>query len=265
MIRVFVTGISGNVGRAIVKTIEAKEGFELVGGWAKETGLDIGVAAGTKELGMTILPSLAEALKASRPDVAIDFSATPVLENNMRAYLDAGLNAVIGTTGLTEEQLAPYRDKVAERGLRWAVIPNYGLGISLAADFIKHARKYYPYVTITDQHTNEMMNAPSGTAAALAAAAASEGALGAVASRESYAGVLGAAIEGVPVFSQRLPWPGPFSGHEITLARKDEVIKISVQDFTSDIYMDGIFLTAEKIAAFPAGSFLRSLSAVLED
>jgi len=43
------------------------------------------------------------------------------------------------------------------------------------------------------------------------------------------------------------------------------VIKISVQDFTSDIYMDGIFLTAEKIAAFPAGSFLRSLSAVLED
>ena len=110
MIRVFVTGISGNVGRAIVKTIEAKEGFELVGGWAKETGLDIGVAAGTKELGMTILPSLTEALKASRPDVAIDFSATPVLENNMRAYLDAGLNAVIGTTGLTEEQLAPYRD-----------------------------------------------------------------------------------------------------------------------------------------------------------
>ena len=90
-----------------------------------------------------------------------------------------------------------------------------------------------------------MANAPSGTAAALAAAAASEGALGAVASRESYAGVLGAAIEGVPVFSQRLPWPG--------------------QDFTSDIYMDGIFLTAEKIAAFPAGSFLRSLSAVLED
>ncbi len=65
------------------------------------------------------------------------------------------------------------------------------------------------------------------------------------------------------VLSQRLPWPGPYSGHEITLARKDEIIRIAVEDYTSDIYMDGVFLTAKKIATFPAGSFLRSLSEVM--
>lgn len=108
-----------------------------------------------------------------------------------------------------------------------------------------------------------MANAPSGTAAALAAVAA--GKMGEVKSKEIYPGVLGAKISGVPVTSQRLPWPGPFSAHIITLARKDEIIKISVEDFTSDIYMDGIFLTAGKIAEFPGGTFIRSLSEVLNN
>lgn len=262
MIKVFVTGASGNVGSTIVRFIQNKQNFQLVGGWAKEAGQDIGELAGIKPLGLKIAADLDSALAAAKPDVVIDFSATPVLKANLDAYLKHGLNAVVGTTGLTDADLEPYQAEVAAKGLRWAVIPNYGLGISLVSEFIKQARQFYPYVTIIDQHTNEMANAPSGTAAALAAAAA--GPMGQVASRETYNGVLGAAIAGVPVFSQRLPWPGPYSGHEIILARQDEIIKISVQDHTSDIYMDGVFLTAEKIAGFPAGSFLRSLAEVMK-
>ncbi|MDR3076672.1 MAG: 4-hydroxy-tetrahydrodipicolinate reductase [Synergistaceae bacterium] len=263
MIKIFVTGASGNVGKTIVRTALATDDFELAGGWCVETGLDIGSLAGMEPLGIKISPSLDEGLASAKPDIVIDFSITPVLENNLKSYLNAGLNAVIGTTGLTDEQLEPFRKEVEARGLRWAAIPNYGLGISLVSDFIKRAREFYPFVTITDQHTNEMANAPSGTAAALAKAA-SEGPSGDVKSRESYPGVLGGKICGVQVLSQRLPWPGPYSGHEITLARKDEVIRVTVQDYTSDIYMDGVFLTARKLAGFPAGSFIRSLSEVTD-
>jgi 4-hydroxy-tetrahydrodipicolinate reductase len=181
----------------------------------------------------------------------------------MKSYLNAGINAVIGTTGLTDEQLEPIKKEVAAKGLRWAVIPNYGLGINLVSDFIKSVRRYYPFVTITDRHTNEMANAPSGTAGALAASA-SEAPFGEIASKESYPGVLGGKIHGVLVFSQRLPWPGPYSEHEITLARKDEIIKIVVEDYTSDIYMDGVFLTAKNISSLPAGAFIRSLSEVMK-
>jgi len=74
--------------------------------------------------------------------------------------------------------------------------------------------------------------------------------------------VLGAKICGVPVLAERLPWPGPYSGHTISLARKDEIITIEVQDYTSDIYMDGVFMTAEKIASLPPGSFVRSLGEI---
>ncbi|MDL2264409.1 4-hydroxy-tetrahydrodipicolinate reductase [Synergistaceae bacterium OttesenSCG-928-I11] len=262
MVKIFVTGASGNVGSTIVRTIQTTQGFELVGGWCREAGEDLGTLAGIKPLGIEAAARLDEGLAGARPDVVIDFSATPVLEGNMRSYVNAGINAVIGTTGLTDEQLEPFKKEVAAKGLRWAVIPNYGLGISLVLDFIKIARSYYSFVTITDRHTNEMANAPSGTAGALAQAA-SHAPFGEVASKESYPGVLGGKIQGVQVFSQRLPWPGPYSAHEIALARKDEIIKIAVEDHTSDIYMDGVFLTAKKIATFPAGSFLRSLSEVM--
>lgn len=262
MIKIFVTGASGNVGKTIIRTLP-KDDFKLVGGFAKEVGEDIGTLAGVGSLGLKIAPSLEEGLYAANPDIVIDFSATSVLESNTKVYLKANLNAVIGTTGLTDEQLEPVKKEVAAKGLRWAVIPNYGLGINLVSEFIKKARRYYPFVTITDQHQNKMANAPSGTAAALAKAA-SGAPFGEVESVETYEGVLGGTIHGVQVFSQRLPWPGPYSGHEITLARKDEIIKISVQDYTSDIYMDGVFLTAKKLAAFPAGAFVRNLAEVME-
>jgi 4-hydroxy-tetrahydrodipicolinate reductase len=262
MIRVFVTGASGNVGGTIVRTIQQRDGFELAGGWCRETGEDIGTLAGIKPLGIKAAATLDAGLAESKPDVVIDFSATPILESNLKSYVAAGLNVVVGTTGLTDEQLEPFRREVAAKELRWAVIPNYGLGVALVSDFIKNARKYYPYVTVTDQHTNEMANAPSGTAVALAQAASGETA-GPVASRETYPGVMGANIGGVQILSQRLPWPGPYSGHEISLARKDEVIRVTIQDFTSDIYMDGVFLTAGKISSFPAGAFVRSLGEVM--
>lgn len=262
MIRVFVSGASGNVGKTIVRTIQTAEGFELVGGWCLEDGRDLGVLAGIGEIGVLASNDMEKALIGAKPDVVIDFTATPVVEGNLKLYLKHGLNVVVGTTGLTEEQIAPYKNEVAAKGLRWSVIPNYGLGISLVSEFIKKVREYYPFVSIIDQHTNEMANAPSGTAAALAQAAAGD-VTGEVKSKETYPGVLGADIAGTQVISQRLPWPGPYSAHIATLARKDELIKITVEDHTSDIYMDGVFLTAQKLGKAPAGTFYRSLAEVM--
>ena len=262
MIKVFVTGASGNVGSTVVRELQKTEGFKLVGGWCRQVGEDLGVLAGIKPLGILCSADLEEGILSSKPDVIIDFSVTPIQGDNLKTYLKTGVNVVIGTTGFTDAQYEPFKKEVKEKGLRWAAIANYGLGISLVSDFIRKAREHYPFVTITDQHTNTMANAPSGTAAALAKAA-SAGPKGEVASKEGYPCVMGGEIHGVQVFSQRLPWPGPYSAHEITLARKDEIIRISVQDHTSDIYMDGVMLTARKLGDFPAGSFIQELSEVM--
>ena len=262
MIKIFVTGASGNVGTTIVRTVQGREDFALVGGWCREAGSDLGELAGIGRIGVVASATLEEGLDATKPDVAIDFSITPLLPRNLRAYLDRNLDVVVGTTGLTDEQLAPYKKEVLERGLRWTAIANYGLGIALVADFVRHVRKYYPYVSIVDRHTNDMANAPSGTAVILARAAGG-GEPGPVASVETYPGVMGARIHGAQVLSQRMPFPGPYSEHEVVLARKDEIVRISVEDHTSDIYMDGVFLAAKKLKASPAGTFCTDLSEIV--
>jgi 4-hydroxy-tetrahydrodipicolinate reductase len=259
--RIFISGASGNVGKTLVRTIQKLDGFELVGGWCKEAGQDLGKLAGIDPIGIAATDDIKAGLESARPDMVIDFSSTAVILANLEVYAKEKFNAVIGTTGLTDEQLEPFKKTVREKGLRWSVIPNYGIGACLINDFIKMASGYYPYVSIIDRHMPDMANAPSGTAESLAKSA--KGACGPVASKEIYPGVLGVKINGVQVISQRLPYPGPYSEHEIILARQDELIKITLEDHTSDIYMEGVFLAAKKLPTLPAGTFIREMSEIL--
>lgn len=263
MTKIFLAGASGNVGRSIVRALSGRDDFELAGGWCLEAGEDLGSLAGIGEIGIKASADLENAIAETKPDIVVDFSCAAVLKGNMEIYLRLGADAIIGATGLTEDELAPVCAAVRDKGLRWTIIPNFALGMNLVSEFVKRARKFYPFVTISDQHTNEMANAPSGTAAKLAREL-SDGPAGEVKSREVYPGVLGADIDGIPVTSQRLPWPGPYSGHTITLARKDEIIKISVEDFTSDVYLDGIFMTAARLRNIAPGTVVRSLSDFIE-
>lgn len=259
MRRVFVSGASGNVGRLVVRNVIERDGFELAGGFCRECGGDLGCLAGLAPIGLKASGTLREGLEGSRADLVIDFTSADVLMAHLSVYAELGLDAVIGTTGLSAEDFVKVEALVSNRGLRWAIISNYGLGINLVLEFLSRARPYFPYVTVTDRHHPAMANAPSGTAAMLAQSV-SEGPEGAVESREVYEGVLGGKVSGIPVHSERLPYPAPFSEHEIVLGRKDEIIRINVSDFTSEIYMDGVFLAAGRISTMPPGTLVRKLS-----
>ena len=259
MPRIFVSGASGNVGRLVVKNVIEREGFSLSGGYCRECGEDLGILAGLAQVGIKACDNLLEGLKQSGSDLVIDFTNAAVLMAHLNVYAELGLDAVIGTTGLSDADFGQVEALVAEKGLRWAVISNYGLGINLVMDFLSRAREFYPYVSITDRHHPAMANAPSGTAAMLAQSA-SNGPEGPIGSREVYEGVLGGRIAGIPVHSERLPYPGPFSEHEIVLGRQDEIIRITVSDFSSEIYMDGVFLAAAHISDLPPGTLVRKLS-----
>ncbi len=262
MKKIFVSGASGNVGKVIVKAILEREDMELAGGYCREAGEDLGTLAGTKPAGIAATDNLGEGLSIAQPDLVIDFTSTAVLMKNLELYAELELDAVIGTTGMNEEDFATAEKLVAEKGLRFAIIPNFGLGITLVMDFLAKARQFYPYVSIVDRHPASMANAPSGTAAMLARGAA-KGPRGEVASKETFPGVLGGSIAERQVLSQRMPYPGPFSEHEIRLGRQDEVITITVSDFTSAVYLDGIFLVAEKLSTSPKGTLIRTLDEVL--
>ncbi|OUO94475.1 dihydrodipicolinate reductase C-terminal domain-containing protein [Cloacibacillus sp. An23] len=257
MARIFIAGASGNVGRALVREISKGGRFELAGGWCREAGEDLGTLAGIAPLGVKASASLEEGITASKPDIVVEFSAAAVMRDNLECYLRLGADAVVGTTGLKPDELAGLGAQAVSRGLRWAALPNYALGVNLVARFLREAREYYPYASVIDRHTPEMGNAPSGTAVMLAGIL-SERAAGAVKSRETYDGALGADIGGTRVFAERISYPGPFSGHTIRLAREDEVVTIDIDDYSSGVFTGGVLMAARKLLSSPRGVFITS-------
>lgn len=258
MKRVFVAGATGNVGSQLVKALVQSRDLDLAGGFCTEEGAELGrnkngdIVYGTSDL--------ARGLDGSRADVVVDFTSTRIIMENLRVYAAAKVDAVIGTTGFTEQMLDEARELASGSGTRWAVISNFGLGINLLLEFLKAARKHYPHVSVVDRHPSRMANAPSGTAVTLARAL-SEGPQGNVQSQEVIPGVLGGTEQGVQILSQRLPYPGSYSEHEVVLGRQDEVIRINVQDFSSSVYVEGVFLALRKIGEFPPGTLVTEFSA----
>ncbi len=258
-LKVFVSGASGNVGRQIVKEIIKSDDMELVGGFALEVE-DIGTLAGLEPYGVKSTNDLKSGLKTSKPDVVVDFTSANIIMDNITAYVSEGIDAVIGTTGFTPEMMKEVKQMVEKKSLRFVVISNYGLGINLVIDFLKKASKYYQYATITDRHTSVMANAPSGTSMLLAEHIKLSP--GEIKSREVIKGVLGGEHNNIKIHSERLPYPSAFSEHAITLGREDEIIRITVTDFSSSVYIDGVMLSLRRIKELPKGTLITELSEI---
>lgn len=112
----------------------------------------------------------------ARADVAIEFTEPSSALANVRACVEAGLPVVTGTTGWYDALPALERE-VTERGgaLFWA--PNFSLGVALAIELARQAGLAFARQPQFDPHLVEThhaakKDAPSGTGAAMAAAAA---------------------------------------------------------------------------------------------
>lgn len=254
-IRVYVSGATGHVGSQIVKAVVSSDDLELVGGWCRKSGRDLGELVGLPPLGIKTSDDLETSLRGSAPDVVVDFTSPSVIMENLRIYALLGLDAVIGTTGFDDERLSQARKWAREGRLRWTIIANFCLSMNFALDFMKRVRSHYPYVTIVERHYAQKADAPSGTALWLAKAL-STGASGDVTSKEALPGVLGGDFKGVRVLSERLPIPVPVGEHEIRLARQDEVMTIKIAEYSSLVHVDGVLRAIRTIKRLTKGTMI---------
>ncbi|MDO5118276.1 MAG: 4-hydroxy-tetrahydrodipicolinate reductase, partial [Eggerthellaceae bacterium] len=96
MIRVAVAGCAGRMGQAVVEAVTGAADMELVCG--------IDPFAGEVEA-FPVFKDVASALEGATFDVMVDFTQPDVVEGNIRAALPAGVDCVIGTTGLSNAVL----------------------------------------------------------------------------------------------------------------------------------------------------------------
>ena len=175
MIKVSIMGVSGRMGRAIYRLLDAEDDIQIAGATEIEghpdMGKDIGLVAGEEEIGVLITSSVEEA--CSSADVIVDFT-TPLSTLNNANFASANDKAmVIGTTGFDDNQ----KKELEELSSKFPCVfsPNMSIGVNVMFEATKKLAEILGDdfdVEIIEAHHKHKVDAPSGTALRLGEAAA---------------------------------------------------------------------------------------------
>jgi len=167
MIDVIVAGAAGRMGRRISYMVQQQEGLNLAAGFERadspELGKDLGELAGGSAIGVKVADSF-EAV-AAQGEVVIDFTFHEATMALARKAALAKKAMVIGTTGLTADNLAELKELA--RNFPCVQSPNMAVGVNV---LFKIARKMAALlgdaydIEIVEAHHRMKKDAPSGTA-----------------------------------------------------------------------------------------------------
>ncbi len=173
--RLVVVGAAGRMGRAVITAIAETDGVVLTGALdapgCSAIGLDSGELAGLGRNGIVVSADTPATLDGA--DGIVDFTIPAATVALVEQNSARGLVHVIGTTGLM-----PADEKaIAAAAARAAIVKsgNMSLGVNLLAALVKQAARALGDefdIEIVEMHHNKKIDAPSGTALLLGAAAA---------------------------------------------------------------------------------------------
>ncbi len=174
-IRVGIVGVAGRMGAQLVKAIHDTPALRLAAAIDQPGGLaigkDAGSLAGLPPCGVSVGGDLHAALAGI--DVVIDFSRADAVAATAEACGASGVALMVGTTGLDIPTLA--RLEAAASRVPVLVSANTSLALNVLLDLVERAANALPVsydIEIFEAHHRHKVDAPSGTALALGAAAA---------------------------------------------------------------------------------------------
>ncbi len=204
---------------------------------------------------------LASILKGCQPDVMVDFSIARATMPAARLTAKQGVSMVIGTTGLTPEDISEMKRLSSEHKVGIVVASNFALGAVLMIHLARIAGKYLDYAEITELHHHLKADAPSGTA--LATARAMAAARGKPFSRPPEPGQTpksrGEQVEGISIHSVRLP--GLMAHQEVILGAPGQTLSIRHDTIGRECYMPGVMMAIK--AVVKRQEFIYGLDALL--
>jgi 4-hydroxy-tetrahydrodipicolinate reductase len=249
-IRVAVAGAAGKMGRTVLKAVHDDPELELAGAVDPSGGgMDAGTLAGLGPIGLSLRTDLAGALSEGRVEVVVDFTRAQAAVENARTAIQVGVSPVIGTTGMSPEQVAELGRLAEERGVGAFLAPNFAIGAVLMMLFARQAARYMPEVEVIELHHEQKADAPSGTAMrTLQFILEGRGERTAIRpEREDMKveGARGGDVEGVRVHSVRLP--GYVAHQECIFGGLGQTLTIRHDSIDRVSFMPGVVLACKKV------------------
>ncbi|MBC6441020.1 MAG: 4-hydroxy-tetrahydrodipicolinate reductase [Rhodospirillales bacterium] len=174
-VRIGICGAAGRMGRMLARTAFVREGAIVAAGseqpGSDSLGKDLGVLAGLKPLEVAIGDDRSALFAAS--DVVVDFTAPVSTLANAREAAATRKGLVVGTTGLSADDKAALATCAASAPIVFAA--NMSLCVNLLLSVTRKVAATLDDefdIEIVEMHHRHKVDAPSGTALALAEAVA---------------------------------------------------------------------------------------------
>lgn len=236
MIKVGVCGALGKMGQEVVQAVTDCPETELV---AK---IDIA----SPEMYHTI----EAAHRVEDIDVIIDFTQPKSIFENAKYCLNNGIKIVIGTTGLSDEQIAELKKLSQEKNTGCFIAPNFSTGAVLMMMFAKQAAKYFDNAEIIELHHNQKKDAPSGTAiktANMMAEVKEDFTKNNCPETETIEGARGGkSYSNIHIHSVRMP--GYIASQEVIFGSSGQIMTIRHDSMDRKCYMQGVLLAVKHVA-----------------
>ena len=227
MIKIAVCGANGKMGQEVVKAVNEADDMTL----AAKIDIKDGEFA-----------TIMDAKNSVEIDVLIDFTQPKSIYENALYCLNNNINIVIGTTGLTDEQIDELK-KLSEAAKTGCLIaPNFSTGAVLMMKFAQMASKYFKNAEIIELHHNQKKDAPSGTAVKTALMMSKENSdftSGNCPEFETIEGARGGnSYNNIHIHSVRMP--GYIASQEVIFGSSGQILTIRHDSMNRECYMDGV-------------------------
>jgi 4-hydroxy-tetrahydrodipicolinate reductase len=198
------------MGQTVCEAVEGAEGMELAG-------------RADPALGVELADLLGEA------DVVVDFTVPDTALGNLRACLEAGVHAVVGTTGF---DLEAAKEAAETSSANCFVAPNFAIGAVLLMVVAQTIAPHMPECELIELHHDRKLDAPSGTA-------------------KRTQELIDAAGGNVhqPIHSVRLP--GLVAHQEVIFGGEGQTLALRHDSIDRHSFMPGVLLAVRKVAELP--------------
>jgi 4-hydroxy-tetrahydrodipicolinate reductase len=211
MIRVAVAGAAGRMGQAVCEAVEAADGIELA-------------AQADPALGVELAEVLGEV------DVVVDFTVPETALGNVRACMEAGVHAVVGTTGFDLDAAREAAEGSA--GANCFIAPNFAIGAVLLMEVAQKIAPHMPECEIVELHHDGKLDAPSGTAKRT----------------QELIDAAGGHVH-QPIHSVRLP--GLVAHQEVVFGGVGQTLSLRHDSIDRRSFMPGVILAVRRVGELP--------------
>ncbi|MBW3659922.1 MAG: 4-hydroxy-tetrahydrodipicolinate reductase [Actinobacteria bacterium] len=245
MIRVGVLGAAGRMGSEVCRAVAAEDDLELVCAVDPQRAGEPLADVARIDSDLEVAGEL-DALPTAGVEVAVDFSLPKVVGDNVEWLLEHGIHAVVGATGIDDDQLERVRALATDGDANAFFAPNFAIGAVLLMQMAELAAKHLPHVEIIELHHDRKVDAPSGTAlrtADLIAAARQESPEPVIG--EDPGGSRGADRAGIRVHALRLP--GLVAHQEVIFGGQGQTLTIRHDSMDRSSFMPGVVLAVRRV------------------